>query len=155
MFKKCLSILILSMVIADYIGCSKPENKQIGLSPSTPSKDIILGVTGPIYTTFELNAKYETIPRDKPVWVIAYIISEQSSISGIFKICSLNAFTTEPEKLKGGIFNIDPSYFRYGKRIYVDTTGLVVGKKFAFKIQMKNKGMGGLIETAPNIQLIK
>ena len=113
MFKKYGSFLILSLIV---IGCSKSINEETIVAskpkiegmiiPSSKStKQPVLFVTGPIYTTFELNSKYETVPRDKPVWVIGYIISEPSSISGIFKICSLNAFTTNPEKLNNTFAN--------------------------------------------------
>ena len=184
------SIFILSVMIVVYIGCSKPENKEAVLSPSQlpeeivvsppqPSKEIILRVTGPIYTTFELLANYEIIPRDKPVWVIGYIISERSPVLDRLKICSLDAFTTDPEKLKGGVFHIkDLTYHKQAERLYFQRTGndkyylhldvwreckeiarsqsnLVVGKKFAFKVELKSKGVGRIIETASDVQLVE
>ena len=159
---------------------SPPQlSTEIIPSPSQPTQKTVLSVSGPIYTTFELLAKYETIPRDKPIWVVGYIISERSSISDIFKICTLDAFTTDPEKLKGGVFHItDRTYYEQAEWIYFERTGtdntylhidvwkeckevarsksnLVVGKKFAFKVELKNKGMGRLVDTAPDIQLIE
>ena len=41
------------------------------------------------------------------------------------------------------------------KEVARSKSNLVVGKKFAFKVELKNKGMGRLVDTAPDIQLIE